>query len=272
MKQKLSQLEAPALAGVVNKKTVADAISAIKNSIFAGADMIDLHLSGLDRTDEESLGKIIKSSKLPILALNYNKTVDGEVVGYSEDERVESLLRAVKAGASGIDMQGYTFHRPSQTGFYGEDKYIFTKGAPKEVVTDDEIISKQCELIEKVHSMGAEVLLSCHPGIPMTCDQVVELALFLEQRKPDILKIVTVAKTQEDLLESIRTMTVLKKEIKTPITYLANGNAGSLSRIINPLLGAHIAFCVEHYDGQIFVGQPELRSMRTIVDTVQRNI
>ena len=89
---------------------------------------------------------------------------------------------------------------------------------------------------------------------------------------PAAKMLVEVAKTQEDLFESIRTMTVLKKEVKTPITYLANGKEGSLSRIINPLLGAHIAFCMEHYDGQTFVGQPELRSMRTIVDTVERNI
>ena len=269
---KISKLPSPALAGVINKKTVADAISAIKNSTFAGADMIDLHLSCLDNTDEESLNKIIKTSRLPILALNYNKKVDGSAAGYTEEERIESLLRAVKAGAAGIDMQGYTFHAPSKGGFYGENKYSFTKIEPKEVITDGEIISKQCELIEKVHAMGGEVLLSCHPGKPMTCEQVVDLALFLEQRKPDILKIVTVAKDQDDLLESIRTMTVLKKEIKTPITYLANGSAGSLSRIINPLLGAHIAFCAEHYEGQTFVGQPELRSMRTIVDTVERNV
>ena len=30
--------------------------------------------------------------------------------------------------------------------------------------------------------MGAEVLLSCHPGIQMKCEQVVDLALFLEKR------------------------------------------------------------------------------------------
>ena len=63
--------------------------------------------------------------------------------------------------------------------------------------------------IEKVHSMGAEVLLSCHPGIPMTSEQVVELALFLEKRNPDIIKIVTRADQEDDLAESIRTMLML---------------------------------------------------------------
>lgn len=48
MKQRLSQLSAPALAGVVKEKGVRDAIAAIKNCIFDGADLIDLHMSCLE--------------------------------------------------------------------------------------------------------------------------------------------------------------------------------------------------------------------------------
>ena len=99
-------------------------------------------------------------------------------------------------------------------------------------------------MIEKVHSMGAEVLLSCHPGIPMNCEQVVDLALFLEKRNPDVIKIVTAATNENELLESFKTMVALKKELKTPVSYHANGKAGSLSRIINPILGGH-----RQYDG-----------------------
>lgn len=143
---------------------------------------------------------IISSSKLPVLALNYNKTCDWEDCGFSEEERIASFLRAVDAGAAGVDIQGYTFDAKSKDGFFGEDKYSFTKGNPKEVVTDSKIISRQCEFIEEVHSKGAEVLLSCHPGIAMSCDLVVELALFLEKRKPDIIKIVTVANNEDDLI------------------------------------------------------------------------
>lgn len=43
---------------------------------------------------------------------------------------------AVAGCGAGIDMQGYTFHAPSESGFYGEDRYSFTKGSPVEVVTD----------------------------------------------------------------------------------------------------------------------------------------
>lgn len=167
-------------------------------------------------------------------------------------------------------MQGYTYHLPSKSAFCGEDTYSFTKGNPKEIVTDNAVISKQCELIERVHSAGAEVLLSCHPGIPMTCEQVVELALFLEQRNPDIIKIVTVANNDSDLLESIKTMMTLKKELKTPVSYHASGAAGMLSRILNPILGGQIAFCVDRYNAASVMEQIDLRTAKAIVDGMKR--
>lgn len=164
----LSKISGPALAGVIREKTAKAAIAEIKNCMYNGADMIDLHMSCLEKSDTDILRDIISSSKLPVLALNYNSRYDWSAAGFSEEERTECFLRAVDAGAAGIDMQGYTFHAPSKDGFCGENKYSFTKGNPKEVVTDKTIISKQMDFIEQVHSKGAEVLLSCHPGIPMT--------------------------------------------------------------------------------------------------------
>ena len=255
---------------MVKKKSAKAAIAEINNCVYDGADMIDLHLSCLENTGTDELRKIITFSKLPVLALNYNTTYKGESAGYSEDDRVALFLRAVEVGAAGIDMQGYTYHLPSKSDFCGEDKYSFTKGNPKEVVTDNAIISKQCELIEKVHSMGAEVLLSCHPGIPMSCEQVVELALFLENRKPDIIKIVTKANDDGDLIESIKTMIALKKEIKTPISFHASGEAGMLSRILNPVLGGQIAFCIDRYNEASVMEQLDLRTVKTIVDNMKK--
>ena len=270
MNKKISKLPAPVLAGVVREKTRASAIAEIKNCLYDGAGMIDLHISCLENADTYTLRAIISSSKLPVLALNYNKTCNWEDAGFSEEGRVDSFFRAVSAGAAGIDLQGYTFHRPSRDNFCGEDKYSFTKGNPKEVVTDEGIISKQCELIEKVHSNGAEVLLSCHPGIPMNCEQVVELALFLEKRNPDIIKIVTIATNEDELLESFKTMVALKKELKTPVSYHAGGQAGSLSRIINPVLGGHMIFCVDRFSESSTMEQLDLKTVKAVVDNMKK--
>ena len=270
MRQKLSELRAPAVAGVIREKTIRAAIAEIKNCTYDGADMIDLHLSCLEQCDIESLRQVINATNLPILALNYNRTYEWADRGLTEQERMASFLCAVEAGAAGVDMQGYSFQPESKNGFVGEDKYSFTKGNPKEIVTDPAVIEKQCRFIERVHSMGAEVLLSCHPGIPMNAEQVVALARFLEERGPDIIKIVTRADTEEDLAESIRAMLLLKKEIKTPVSYHTNGKAGTLSRIINPLLGGQIAFCVDRYNEGSTMEQIDLRTTKRIVENVWR--
>lgn len=105
----------------------------------------------------------------------------------------------------------------------------------------------------------------------MTCGQVVELALFMEKRKPDIIKIVTAGvDTQEELIECFRTMVTLKKEVKTPVSYHANGKAASLSRIINPVLGGQIAFCVDHFNEGSTMGQIDLRTAKAIVENMQK--
>jgi len=265
MKKTLSDLSAPVLAGVVKESSVASAKSEIQNCIYDGAGMIDLHLPQLEDHGVDALKSIIDFSRLPILALNY-RSYDWEDQAAAEEDRVASLLRAVEAGASGIDIQGYTYHLPSKKGYCGNADYSFTKGNPKEVVTDPEIIAKQCTLIERVHVMGAEVLLSCHPGIPMTAEQVVELALFLEQRKPDLLKIVTIATNEEELTESFRAMVLLKKAVKTPISYHAAGRAGALSRVINPILGGHIAFCVDRYQQNCVLEQIDLKTAKSVID------
>lgn len=270
MRKSIAKLPAPVLAGVVRETTVRGAIAGIKNCLYQGAGMIDLHMSCLEDTGTESLKKIVDSTELPILALNYNNTFLWENAGFTEEERVESFLRAVEAGAAGVDIQGYTYDLPSKQGFVGEDKYSFTKGSPREVVTDEAIIAKQRKLIDKVHDMGAEVLLSCHPRIVMNAGQVVELALFLEQRQPDVIKIVTKAETDEDLLESFKAMVMLKKELKTPVTYHAMGKKGMLSRLLNPVLGGHMAFCVDRFDAGSTLEQLELRSAKEIIEGLHR--
>lgn len=268
--KKISTLASPVLAGVVKAKSEREAIAEIKNCRYDDAKMIDLHMSHLENTSVECLRTIISSSPLPVLALNYGEKNDLSDEELFEKERVETFLRAVSAGAAGIDIQGYTYHLPSKKAFCGEDKYSFTKGNPKEVVTDQTIIDKQCELIERVHQMGSEVLLSCHPDIFMNCEQVVDLALFLEKRSPDIIKIVTVAHNEEELIESMRTMTVLKKEVKTPISYHSAGAAGRLSRVINPMLGGHIVFCVDRFSERSTMEQLDLRTAKSIVEGLEK--
>ena len=268
--RKIADITSPAIAGVIREKNSRAAIAEMKNCMYDGADMIDLHMSCLEKTDVDTLRNIVASTNLPILALNYNFDYYWQDMKLTEEERTATFICAIEAGVAGIDIQGYTFDLNSKNSFCGEDKYTFTKNNPKEIVTDENVISKQCELIERAHFNNVEVLLSCHPGISMKCQQVVDLALFLEKRNPDIIKIVTSAKSDEELWESVKTMQVLKKELKTPISYHTNGEFGALSRIINPVLGGHIAFCVDKFNEGSTMEQLDLKTAKTIIDNLKK--
>lgn len=270
MRASIAKLSAPAYAGVVRETTTRAAIAQIKNCQYDGATMIDLHMSCLEDSSVEELEKIISSTSLPILALNYNNTYLWKNAGLTEEERADSFLRAVQAGAAGVDIQGYTYDLPSKSGFCGVDQYSFTKGNPKEIVTNEAVIEKQCRLIEQIHSAGAEVLLSCHPGIPMTAEQVADLAAFLEKRNPDVIKIVTRAENEQQLLESFKTMVMLKDRIKTPVTYHTAGKAGMLSRLVNPVLGGHMVFCVDRFTAGSTMEQVDLRTARETIENMKR--
>ncbi len=268
--KRISDLTPPALAGVVREYSKNAVLAEIKNCIYHGADMIDLHMSCMEDSSVGALRDIVKASSLPILALNYNMNEKWEPLGLTEEERVEYFKRAVEAGAAGVDMQGYTFHAESKIAYLGDREHSFASAEPCEVVTDKGVISKQCELIEWVHERGAEVLLSCHPARVMSCEQVVDLALFLEKRNPDVIKLVTLAETEDELIESFKTMRALKKEVKTAVSFHVGGSKGDLSRIINPMLGSHMIFCVDSFKATSTMGQLHLETARDIIDKTRK--
>ena len=104
----------------------------------------------------------------------------------------------------------------------------------------------------------------------MNTEQVVDLVSFLQEPDPDLIKSVTKAVTPADCDEAIRTMTVLKREFDFPISYHANGKAGVPSRLINPLLGGQIAFCIDRYNEGSTMEQLDLRTVRAAVDNVRK--
>ncbi len=265
----------PLLAAVVRERNIKAACATIRNCEYHGAGAIDLHLSCLD--DEykniESIKTILDAARIPVMALNYNHDFEYNTYPATEEERVGLLMMAVEAGVSCVDFQGYTYDLESAKGFRQEFShlgYLFTKNNPREVVVDQKIIDKQMDLFERVHRAGTEVLLSTHTGVFMNTEEIVELALFLEKRKPDIIKIVTPCDNEEQLVESFKTMITLKKEVKVKTHYHCSGRCGSLSRIINPLLGGHLIFCVDRYGVNSHTEQLDLETAKAVVDGMKK--
>lgn len=275
MRKSFAKIPAPVLAGVIKERTPKTALAQIRNSEYHGATGIDLHLSCLDTEFKtvEGIRTVVNGARLSILALNYNLSYDSGFYEATEEDRTALLLKAAEAGAAAVDIQGYTFDLQSKAGFrqeYAHLPYSFIRGNPKEVVVDGEVIGKQMEFIDRIHAMGAEVLFSTHTGIAMTAEQLVELALFVEKRNPDIIKIVTPANTQEEMAEAIRAMVMLKKEVKTPVSYHCSGACGGLTRIVNPMLGGFLCFCNDRFSQNSDMSQPLLETARAAMENLKK--
>lgn len=277
MKKSFAGQPAPVLAGVVKERGIYDSIAAIKNCEYHGAGCIDLHLSSLDEEARtvEGMRRILREASVPVLALDYAKTYDHKAIECTEEERVEHLLRAVEAGADAVDMQGYTYDLYSKSHFrreYAPADCSFAALEPKEVVYDPAVIDRQTELIARIHAMGAQVLISTHPGVVMNTEQVTELALHIEKRQPDVIKIITKCTCEEELVESFRTIVTLKKEVRTPVVFHCSGKAGRLSRLVNPMLGSYLAFCCDGYTPSSLFEMPDLQTARLIVDNLKKTL
>src|SRR5690606_38524037 len=107
------------------------------------------------------------------------------------------LLTAADAGASMIDVMGDLYH-PS----------------PMEITYNQNAIDKQKRLIDKIHEKGADVVISSHMSNSLNTEQVLEHMRALEERDPDVVKIVTSVNTEDELAEALITTMALNRELK----------------------------------------------------------
>lgn len=252
------------IVAVVKEKTAHAAICKIRAAEFAGARGIDLHIPYLRPEDRtlEGLEKIISSTDRPILALNY------DTHNYTDEERMDSLYLAAQAGAAAVDMQGYTFDRPSKDAFVDDDfipagMEFLSDVRPREIALKPEVIEKQKAFIDKIHALGAEVLCSIHFWTVLTKEQLEAVARFARSKGADVVKMVATCTDFHQVPQAVESTIFLNEKLDFPFSYHMNGKDGIITRKILPLFGSYIMFCNVEYDD---VADPEQLHVRSMVD------
>lgn len=255
MKKKLSFLELPKpiVTCILSERTVGETIATIKNGEFEGAPAfaVQLEALGVDNLTDENLTRIVQATNRPVMLLYYRPNP----CPLNEEERVALLLRCAKCGAAAIDFTADTFD-PS----------------PLEFSVREDIIEKQMRAIEKAHEYGAEVVMSSHIYEPRTCEQVLEQMKAIEKRGADFAKIVTIADTEEEFLEAVKTTMALRREMKIPFIHLCGGKFALAHRFLNPKLGNAMTFCVTRYTECFTTVQPHLKNMLNVLENNPWNI
>ncbi|MBQ5777257.1 MAG: type I 3-dehydroquinate dehydratase, partial [Oscillospiraceae bacterium] len=172
--------------------------------------------------------------------------------GKSDDVLVGELLELADSGATLCDVIGDLYDRQ-----------------PDELSADEKAIKKQMELIDELHSRGAEVLISTHIFKYTPAERVVGIALEHQRRGADISKIVTGAETMEEQLENLKIINLLRKNLKIPFLFLAGGECHILRRIGGEL-GNCMYLCVHEYDELATPVQPLLENVKAIRDNMKK--
>lgn len=238
----------PLLTNMVQADNPDDGIITVRNAVFDGCDAFGLQLCRLNpvfRTKEiyQSIFEFMEDK--PIYITNYRQ---GYNEGVSDEALAEGLIAAIRAGATMADVMGDMFD-PS----------------PFEMTQNKSAIDRQKKLIEKIHSIGGEVLISSHISNFLPAEKVLEIATQQQKRGADIVKIVTAANSQEEELENLRITTLLKKELRVPFLFLSTGSHYKLHRMIGPMLGSVMYLCVQRHDALSTKSQPVLRSVREVL-------
>ena len=246
----------PLLTGMILKDNPDSIRFAVKNSIYDGADCLGIQLECLKKEykSEENYEKIfVACSGHPIYITNYRGK---ENSGFSDEELADELVKALACGATLGDVPASLFD--SESGM----------GIGFELSMNQDAVEKQIKLINQIHSMGKEVLMSSHVLKFTPAETVLEIAYEQQRRGADIVKIVTAANSDEEQIENLRITTLLKQDLKVPFLFLSCGTHSKIHRMIGPQLGCVTYLAVREYDERAVPTQPTIKAAKAVRDNL----
>ena len=255
MKRSFFDRQSAAVTLLYSPKSIAEAIALARSAAMDGADGIAVELTRipLEERTEQKFRSLIRSVQLPFMFIDYRKD---HFLGENDDARQEYLLLAARCGAEVIDVMG-DLYDPS----------------PMELTRDPAAIEKQKALIDRIHALGAKVIMSSHlPTVERSAEEVLEHLLEQSSRGADILKIVVGIDNEKAMLEGVRTLLLLHEKLEKPFVFLGGGRYNRFIRYIGPQLGAAIEFAVHDYLPDPPYDQPTIRSFKGVMENFHWDI
>ncbi len=250
MKKSFLNHSNPLLTVMLQCVTPEVAISRIRNANCMGADAYGLQVETLrsEFQNPDTFKRLFAEMRdKPCYVTNYRYSYNQKL---TDDELADGLITLAESGATLCDVMGD----------------IFCKH-PEELTDNEEAIQKQMKLIEKLHSMGAEVLMSSHLYKYAPAERVLQIAFEQKRRGADIIKIVTAADDMEQQIENLRITNLLKQELGAPFLFLSGGES-TIHRRLGMKLGCCMALCVYEHDVLSTASQPLLSTMKTVRDVI----
>lgn len=225
----VKKLNEPIFVLMLRSNTPEDLIKEIKSGLKSGAEGFCLSMQEMAKEyrTEEYLKPIIDAmgGRLCYITNYRRSSINTEV--QSDEESAKEMLTAISCGADIIDVMGDMF-LPS----------------PDEITYDEAAVEKQKKYIAKIHEMGAAALMSSHVLKYLPPDEVLKIAKAQASRGVDIVKIVVMSDTEEQLYSNFEINAMLTREIEQPVLFLSGGECRHKHRIFGPFLSKPNLFLV----------------------------
>ena len=238
------------LTVILQCETPETAIRRIRNANHLGADAYGLQVESLkpEYQNPAEYKKIFSEGKGRPFYVTYYRGKHN--TGKTDEEIAEGLVTLAESGAVLCDVMGDMFCKH-----------------PEELTDNEDAIQKQVALIDKLHGIGAQVLMSSHLHKYAPAERVLEIAFEQKRRGADIIKIVTKADNMEQQIENLSITNLLKQKLGAPFLFLSGGKS-EIHRGLGINLGCCMALCVYEHDELSTVGQPLLSTMKKIRDDI----
>ena len=251
MKASFLNSQKPLLCAMIQCHTPDECCKKIELSIKEGAEAIAIQLDQLEKSMRTSahLKQIFNACEgKPIYVTSYRT---GKSMGMTDDECVELLLLALECGATLFDVMGDLYSRSPQY----------------ELTMDDDAITKQMALIDKIHQAGGEVLMSSHTYKSITLDECLMIAREQARRGADVIKIVNDAISEDEVPVYIDAINKIIKETGKKLLFLASGKA-EIIRYIGPSFGVCMYLTVVYHSNLDTEEQPTLKRAKEIRENI----
>lgn len=225
----------------------------VKASLAEGAEAFGMQFEVLcpeERREDVYRELFDCTGDKPVYVTNYRYRNN---TGKTDDMLARELLSLAECGADLCDIMGDYFDPQ-----------------PGEFTDNPNAVEKQKKLIEAVHGKGSKVLMSSHILKYTPAERVLEIALGQQSRGADICKIVTGAETEEQEIENLKIIRMLKHELNIPFLFLSTGKCGIMRRIGGEL-GCFMYLTVHEYDECAAKLQPLLKDEKIILELLRND-
>ena len=267
MKKSFTELARPLIVSSLRQLDEKAVLDDIRKSEADGAKAFILHIELLEEKYKNYavFKRIADATKHPIMALNY-RTESGP----DDAHRIKVLIEAVRAGFCAVDIPMNTYDTDPQSSLVFSD-LSFVSTNPMEVSMRPEAVEKQKALVKMFKEMGAEVLMSAHVRVDLSVEQALALALEIQSRGADIVKMVSSCKNKAQQLEILRTNLVLQDALDVPFLYTCSG--GKFTRFIRfgaPLFGTMLIFGHHAYNNYSETQKPLLKDITNFYSIINK--